>query len=438
MQALSLNTGMVSDHHGLKVLLWQLIGPMWWNCFCVGPTDLGSMITIRKREGRVAYLAVPVILCWLLAWIYGLALCSCWQVSNRGRVKNTRGKISHGHLHSSGYQRVTIRSETGRRNFYVHRLVAFAFHGEPSSPLLVVNHIDGNRKNNAGYNLEYVTQSENVRHALTMSKWKGGRSKTVRARWLGASVWQIFSSVQQAADAVGVSANSVSKCCNGKLRSCHGHEFQFEKEADLQGEVWKDAMDPTTRSALPGYRISSCGRIEGPTGIRRYGRCNRGYRRICCKGRELLVHRIMASTFLDLPVSDKAPWEVNHLDGNRSNNSVENLEVVNRSENVLHAWQMRASRDVISNRMPVEGLHLQTGAKFSFASVTEAARHVSQANESSIAEMCGISACCKGRRQNFSGHEWCYSFESDAQERPDEVWKDVDIPGLMAAWNVSR
>ena len=396
------------------------------------------MITIRKREGRAAHLSVLVILCWLLSWIYCLSVCSCWQVSNWGRVKNTRGKISHGGSQSRGYRRVTIACETGPKKFCVHRLVAFVFRGGPSSPLLVVNHIDGNSTNNAAYNLEYVTQSENVRHALTTRTWQRGRSKTVRARRLGAAVWQTFLSVQRAADAVGVSSCSVSKCCNGKLRNCRDHEFQFVQDADLPGEVWKDAVDPTTRSALPGYRISSCGRIEGPTGIRTYGSDHHGYRRICCKGTDPLVHRIMACTFLDLPASDKPPWEVNHLDGNRSNNSIENLEVVNRSENVLHAWRMRAKRDVVSTRMPVTGQHLLTGAKFNFASVTEAARHVSQALESSVAAMYGISACCKGRTQNFSGYEWCYSFESDAQERPDEVWKDVDVPGLMAAWNVSR
>ena len=386
----------------------------------------------------MAHLAAPVIVCWLFTSICKLSVCSCWQVSNWGHVKNTRGKISYGSLHNSGYRRVTIACETGPRKLLVHRLVAFAFRGGPSSPLLVVNHIDGNRTNNAAHNLEYVTHSENIRHALITRTWQRGRSKAVRARRLGASVWQTFLSVQRAADAVGISSCSAWKCCNGKLRSCHNHEFQFIQDADLPGEVWKDAVDPTTRSALPGYRISSCGRIEGPTGIRTYGIDHHGYRGICCKGRQLQVHRIMASTFLDRPASDMPLWEVNHLDGNRSNNSIENLEVVNRSENVLHAWQMRASRDIISNRMPVEGRHLLTGAKFSFASVTKAAQHVSEGNASIIGARCGISACCKGREQNFSGYEWCYAFASDAKERPDEVWKDVDIPGLLAAWNVSR
>ena len=398
------------------------------------------MICLRRKEGRVACLGWQVMLviaCCMLPWISQLAVCSCWQVSNLGRARNTRGKISHGSLDSLRYRRVSISCGTGRKLFYVHRLVAFAFHGAPSNPLLVVNHIDGNSTSNDACNLEYVTHAENIRHSLTARKTRCGGSKAVRARLLGTTPWQIFSSRQHAADAVGVSVFSVSKCCNGHLRSCRGHEFQFVRDLDLPGEEWEDAVNPKTRSALPGYRISSYGRVEGPTGIRTYGRENYGYKVIWCKGKNIQVHRIMAFTFLDVPISDSTPWEVNHKDGNGSNNSIENLEVVTPSENSLHAWQMRASRDVISKRMPVEGRHILTGSKYFFGSVTEAARHVSQASASSIAAGCAISASCKGRTHSFGGYEWRYSCASDAEDRADEVWKDVDSLALLAAWNVS-
>ena len=300
------------------------------------------------------------------------------------------------------------------------------------------HHIDGNGTNNAAHNLEYVTRSENTRYSLANRTAKRAGSKAVKARPLGATAWQMFSSRKQAAEAVGVSVWSVSKCCNGKLRSCRGHEFQFVKDADLPEEIWREAVHPKTRSALPGYRISSCGRVEGPTGIRTYGTDCQGYRRIRCRGRWIRVHRIMACTFLEVPALHSIPWEVNHLDGNKSNNSIKNLEVVTPSDNSLHAWQMRASRNVISKRMPVEGRHILTGAKCFFGSVTEAAQHVSQAtHESRIRGMCCISACCKGKKQSFRGYEWRYSLASDAQDRPDEVWKDVHIPGLLAAWNAS-
>lgn len=51
-------------------------------------------------------------------------------------------------------------------------------------------------------------------------------------------------------------------------------------------------------------------------------------------GRRMTVHRLMAKLFIPNPQNKR---EVNHKDGNKRNNSLENLEWVTRSENELHA-----------------------------------------------------------------------------------------------------
>jgi hypothetical protein len=52
-----------------------------------------------------------------------------------------------------------------QKNYYVHRLVWEQFNG-PIPEGMVINHIDGNKKNNDLNNLELVTHAENIRHAF--------------------------------------------------------------------------------------------------------------------------------------------------------------------------------------------------------------------------------------------------------------------------------
>ena len=85
-----------------------------------------------------------------------------------GGVKKKRrltGKVLKQHIGTTGYWTVDYREPNGKKvTRKVHRLVAQAFIDNPNN-LAVVNHIDGNQLNNQVWNLEWVTQSENLRKA---------------------------------------------------------------------------------------------------------------------------------------------------------------------------------------------------------------------------------------------------------------------------------
>lgn len=68
---------------------------------------------------------------------------------------------------ADGYMMVKLTSNEGvRRTFQYHRLLAMLFIGLPEGyEMLQINHKDGNKKNNTLSNLEWMTPSENQKHA---------------------------------------------------------------------------------------------------------------------------------------------------------------------------------------------------------------------------------------------------------------------------------
>ena len=101
-----------------------------------------------------------------------------YEISETGVVRNTKtGAEIKQYVGKDGYLRTQIAGKTRT----VHRLVACAF--VPATPGKdFVNHIDGNKQNNAANNLEWVTRSENMKHAYcnnlkTSNGSKNGRHK---------------------------------------------------------------------------------------------------------------------------------------------------------------------------------------------------------------------------------------------------------------------
>lgn len=187
-----------------------------------------------------------------------------YMVSNKGRVKSidrisptkcnsykfTKGILRHTTHDTKGYEFVTLSD--GKRNAKqypkkVHRLVAEAFIPNPENKSQV-NHKDLNKANNCVENLEWVTPSENMRHAADHGAvncmygkrpewWRKNiqkaivknRAKPVIQMTLDGSVIEEYESTAEAGRRVfGKSKTHIHSCCNGKRETCGGYKWKYK------------------------------------------------------------------------------------------------------------------------------------------------------------------------------------------------------------------
>lgn len=143
-----------------------------------------------------------------------------YKISNFGVVvslSNGGAKPLKKFLSSSGYESVYLYngSKKSRKAYRVHRLVALTFIPNPDKKPYI-NHKDGVKNNNCVENLEWVTQSENMRHAVDVLHRKTGKCTAVECVETG----EVFKSQREASIALGLSPNSVCIAMGKRAKNC--------------------------------------------------------------------------------------------------------------------------------------------------------------------------------------------------------------------------
>ena len=99
-----------------------------------------------------------------------------WEVSNRGNVRNKKT----GHVLKPYWRKyLTVGEKAGR--CMVHRLVAFAFIGNPPTDMgdATVDHIDNDTGNNDVSNLRWLSRKDNSRKGVA---WRRSREAVEREK----------------------------------------------------------------------------------------------------------------------------------------------------------------------------------------------------------------------------------------------------------------
>ena len=201
--------------------------------------------------------------------------------------------------------------------------------------------------------------------------------------------------------------------------------------------IWEPAKYPGIyeTEVVANLMISRCGHVRFL--LRSHGHVTAGtkngagYLHVRRNGRAFAVHRLVAATFLGQPAS--ADLDVNHKDGDRCNNRLENLEYVTRSENVRHYYALMEGQERSPRRGTlVQGCPLGSAEEAPwqlFASLAAAAR------ETGI-ERRRILKLCQGQSEKVKSASWEFRLVVE-EPLPGEEWRLV-TPAILEGARAKR
>lgn len=272
-----------------------------------------------------------------------------YLIYDDGNVFNTNtNKMLSGSIGENGYKYYRLSKNNVKKMFYAHRLVAEAFLENPNN-LPVVNHKDGNKLNNNLNNLEWVSYSDNIKHF------------------------------------------------HKEIKKSKQNIKQEKYKNDLLNEIWTEAIDNSN------YMVSNLGRIRNikTNNILHPVETSGYYKvRLSLNGQTIdwLVHKLVYLSFNKEDIINNN-YCIDHIDGNKHNNNLENLRKITFSENVKNAYYTQKTN---SNIKPVSQFDKNNNFIATYPSAREAGRQLNLDSSS-------ISKCCKNKLKTVGGFIFKYA-----------------------------
>lgn len=318
-----------------------------------------------------------------------------------------------------------------RYGWRVHRVVKLMFHGlPPCEKTWQVHHRDGNPSNNRLDNLEYVSAAENVAFSFAHPTRRRGATPTpLLWRPVGSDIWTSSPSISAAAKHLDIDARRISRCARN-YSECKGLQFRFDDLSNqcLPGEEWRTMLHPKSGEEAPGRMVSSFGRIRSLRGVVHSGyQARDGYSFTRVIGQNQPVHRIVLYSFGGPPPSPQHT-HVNHIDGNKSNNHIANLEYVTPAENMSHHF----TRVGVGSKIGKHTSQCKPVWSRAWGIDDEWKWHPSMGSAGFAlgVSRASVSQCAGGKMRQSGGYEFRLA-DSETRWLPGEEWRVIDLKLLL-------
>lgn len=138
---------------------------------------------------------------------------------SRGRRRFKKGIVLKQAERGDGYLVVNISGFKHKRNWKVHQLVAIHFHGDFSGKM-IINHKNGNKKDNRAENLEWCDYSHNNMHAYRVLNREPvkcfGDKNAMSKRVIDTMTGEVYESASEAAKNIGMKRTTLTAMLRGQ------------------------------------------------------------------------------------------------------------------------------------------------------------------------------------------------------------------------------
>ena len=338
-----------------------------------------------------------------------------YSVSSLGRVRNDETGIFKKITTSTPYPRVLFRGFPERKGGIpklVHVLVAQQFLGYTpdmqKDRKIVVHHKDSNKLNYRLDNLEIISAQQNNLHAAKDRK-KQTEFRIIQQFNVDGDFIAEYPS-QKSIEFVG--KGTLLSCLNGRSATAGGFIWKYKPAEEIQGEEWK-----TLEIDDFEINVSNKGRVQLKCGKIVYGSDGGdGYLQINRNKKHWRVHRLVCQAFKLIENSDD--FVVNHIDENRKNNCVENLEWTTQSGNLSSYYYCGdVAAKLESFRKEIVRIK-SDGTVKNYDAITSASKQMNISRSD-------IIRTCQGKMNHAGGYKWMYfsDYEEFAKDITEEEIK---------------